>query len=120
MLNVTELKKYVTHFSEQLKLEAKYKEDVIVGGKITSITPPMTEEYPLHSMIVDDHVGLLHIYIPPDMFTAYHDSFVQGEYVFVKGIVNVISRQVKGDIQRDYSVIAYDIVPSLKQELEYH
>ena len=104
---VTEIKQHVTHFSEQLRREAIHEQDVVVGGKITSIIPPLDDTFPMYIVILDDLVGQLHVFIPDEMMQVYMDQFQIGNHVFVEGFVNVITRRINKELKRDISIFAY-------------
>lgn len=116
-MKVENMKEYVTHFSEQLRNETQHKQEVVVGGKIISITPPVLDEYPTYLISLDDHVGTIQVYVPHNMMTSYSNDFEIGKYVFIKGFVSVISRYIGESLKRDISVIAYDVNDITKQEI---
>lgn len=108
-MNVSELRKYVTHFSEELKFKTGHRDEVLVGGQIKNIVPPILEEFPMYLIIVDDMVGTLHIYASEKLYKAYSEHLQIGKHVFVKGFVNVVSHYKYDHLEKDYTVIAYDL-----------
>jgi hypothetical protein len=108
---IAEMKQHVTYFSEQLKREAVHEQDVVVGGKITSIVPltDFDERYPMYIVILDDLVGQVHVFVPDEMMQVYADEFQIGNYVFVEGFVNVITRRIHKELKRDISIFAYNL-----------
>jgi hypothetical protein len=108
-----EIQPHVTHFSEQIRLNANHLDEVTVAGKIVNIMPPVleTQENSLMSSYVfeiDDQVGSLHVYVSPLMYHHFINILHAGNVVAFEGFVNVVSREMNGELKKDYSVVAYD------------
>lgn len=114
-MNITDIQKHVTYFSEQLR-SAEHTEEVVIGGKINDILPPVNEEYPMYVVILDDFIGSSHVYVPDTMFQAFSDDFQVGNMVFLEGFVNVVSSYVSGKIVKETSVIAYGMKDITKEK----
>lgn len=107
-MNVTEIKKHVTHFSEQLR-DLEQEAMVTVGGTITHIVAPVDEEYPLYVVILDDKVGTIHTVVPDSMMDAYPEQFKVGQTIFIEGFVNIITRQIRKEKKKDVSIFAFSM-----------
>lgn len=108
-MKIADLKSHVTYFSEELQHKAKHEEDLVVGGKITSILSPVSEEYPMYVLTLDDLVGTSHVMVPDAMYDAYLEEFKIGNTVFMEGFANVITRTVKKEIKKDVTIFAYSM-----------
>jgi|GEM_PF-3645094 len=106
---LSKFKKHVTHFSEQLKYQVVQEQEVIVGGTILNIVPPVDEEFPMYIVILDDLVGQTHVFVTEEIMNTFMDQFQIGQDVFIEGFVNIISRRIQGKEKRDVSVFAYDV-----------
>jgi DNA polymerase III alpha subunit len=106
-MEISEIKKHVTHFSLELKHNAAQEEEVVVGGRVTSVIPPVNEEYPMYIVMLDDTIGVTHVFVPDSMMTEFHSHFQKDNYVFVEGFVNFITRQGKKEVMKDVSVFAF-------------
>ena len=58
-MNIAEIKKHVTCFSEELPEKVKERDEVVVGGKIIGIVPPLGEAFPQYVLMLDDFVLVL-------------------------------------------------------------
>lgn len=108
-MELSEIRKHVTHYSLELKLKAVQEEEVVVGGRVTTIVPPVDDEYPMHIVMLDDLVGITHVLVPDNLMDEYKDSFSYGNYVFVEGFVNFVSHQQKKEMKKDVSVFAFGV-----------
>lgn len=108
-MKINDIKNHVTHFSLELKSKAVQEQEVIVGGKITSIVPPIDESYPFYIVMIDDVIGISYVHVPPDLMDESLDEFKIGNFVFVEGYVTLISRVDKKtqEIVKDASVVVY-------------
>lgn len=117
-MELTDIKQHVTHFSEQLRLETKHREEVTVGGKILSIIPPITDD--LHSMyvlVLDDKVGTHSVYISETLYQAFPEQFKKDNHVFLEGFVNVVNRHIKSAHKKEVSVFAYAMKDITREEV---
>ena len=113
-MNVAELKEHVTYFSEELKTKGFHREEVVVGGVIRAVVPAVSDDgSDAYIVTVDDHVGLLYVFVSDAMMSAYKDRITIGSSVLFEGLVNVLSRQGK----RDVSVFAYGLKDINKEEV---
>lgn len=108
-MELNEIKKHVTHFSLELKQKAVQEEEVIIGGKVTNVIPPVSDEYPMYIVMLDDHIGVNHVFVPDEMMTEFFSYFQKDNYVFVEGFVNFITRQEKKETKKDVSVFAFAV-----------
>jgi hypothetical protein len=108
-MNITDIRQHVTHFSEELRHKAKHEEEVVVGGEITNIIPPVSEDFPLYTVMVDDKVGTVHIMVSDTMISAYSDKFQTGSYIFLEGFANVISHIEYRQQRKDVIIFAYNV-----------
>lgn len=104
-MNVQDIRTHVTYFSEELKLKAVQEEDVVVGGVIQTIVPPVNSEYPMYILALDDKVGISYVAVPENMMTHYGEELQAGNLVFLEGFVNV----VKHNDQKDVTIFAYSM-----------
>jgi hypothetical protein len=109
---VKDIGSYVTHYSEEVKQRAKHLDQVRIAGKITQIRFPLMEskdDYLLSCYVfeVDDDVGSLMVYVSPMMFNHYREILHKDNVVMFEGYVNVVTRELKGTIQRECSIVAY-------------
>jgi DNA polymerase III alpha subunit len=111
---IDQLKKHVTHFSEELSLKAKAKDDVIVGGRIISVEK-ISEQFfdeTYYKVTLDDYVGTTKVIISSEMYQHYFEDIAFVDTTFlIKGIVNVVSRKVATGIESQFSVVGYEIIP---------
>jgi hypothetical protein len=108
-MNISDIQQHVTYFSEELRHKAKHEEEVVVGGKITSIIPPVNDEYPMYIVMADDLIGTVHIMVPDTMMDAHLDNFQIGNFIFVEGFVNIITRTDKKETKKDISIFAFSM-----------
>jgi hypothetical protein len=111
---INSLKDSVTHFSEQLRLNASHMDEVTVGGEVQSIIAPVLEKSSsdLQSFYVvelDDKVGSLYVYVSKLMFDCYSEVIKTGSMLTFNGYANIITRTVKEKVIRECSVVAYDV-----------
>lgn len=106
-MKIEDIQKHVTYFSEQLRFQAKHEEEIVVGGTITSIVPPIDEAYPMYILILDDLIGTTHVFAPNTLMDAYPNELKIGNVVFLEGFVNVVSRQINKEKKKDISIFAY-------------
>ncbi len=108
-MELAEIQKHVTHFSEEIRTNATHGKEVIVGGKIESIIPPLSREDIMYVVMLDDQVGVSHIYVPNLLFHAFPEHFKIGNYIFVEGFVKVMSRSIKKEKKKDVCIYAYSL-----------
>jgi hypothetical protein len=116
-LNIEEIRQHVTHFSEELKFNVIQEQEIIVGGRVLSVVPPIDDKYPMYIVMLDDNVGVNHVYVLDTMFNAYKDFFVEGSYIFVEGLANVVSRSRNREIKKEVSVFAYAMKDITREEI---
>jgi hypothetical protein len=109
---VKDIGSFVTHYSEEVKQRAKHLDQVRIAGRITQIRSPLMEskdDYLLSCYVfeVDDDVGSLMVYVSPMMFHHYREILHKDNVIMFEGYVNVITRELKGVIQKEYSIVAY-------------
>jgi len=113
-MNVAELKEHVTYFSEELRVKGLHREEVVVGGTIRAIIPAVSDEgKDAYIVTVDDHVGLLFVFVSDEMMFAYQDRITIGNSVLFEGLVNVLSRKDR----RDVSIFAYGLKDIHREEI---
>lgn len=108
MMHILDIKKHITHFSEELKYHAVHEENVTVGGKIIGYVPPVSEDHPMYIFLLDDHVGTVYVHVPEQMVLECSE-ISEGNYVFFEGFTNVISRYIEGELKKEVSVFAYNL-----------
>ncbi len=108
-MELHDIQKHITHFSEEIRLKAIHGEEVVVGGKIESIVPPLSDEHPMYVVILDDQVGTSHVFIPSEMYDAFSSRFQVGQYVFIEGFVKVMSRSIRKETTKDVSIYGYGL-----------
>ena len=104
-MNIATIKQHVTHFSEELRHKARHEENVVIGGAIQNIVPPIDEAFPMYIVTLDDLVGISYVVVPSTMIDAYMEDFQIGNFIFIEGFVNIVTRPNKKDI----SVFAYSM-----------
>ncbi|MED3627955.1 hypothetical protein P4478_12920 [Bacillus subtilis] len=115
-MELDEIKQYVTHLSEELRLNAAHEQHVIVGGKIVNIIPPFIKENSIFIVSIDDGIGTMNVLISDDFMSQFKEEVVLGEYVFFEGFANVVSRSIKNEVKKDVSVFAYSLKDITKDE----
>ena len=128
------LKDKVTHFSSQLKLEPQNLLDVTVGGQIKEIYPPLDlyiepfiaestgEEIEgvdfgkYHTILVDDGLGELAIYISKELYEHHKDIIEKDNVCIFKGLTNTLTRKVQGEHVVELRIYAYDIQATTARE----
>jgi hypothetical protein len=110
----SEIKKHVTHFSLELP-QANQEEDVVVGGELKAIIPPADEQNPMFILILDDHLGPIHVFVSDRMFTAHSNHLRIGSDVFIEGYVNFVSRKHGKQPDKEVFVYGYGI-KQIKEE----
>jgi hypothetical protein len=106
MPTVSQLRPYVTHFSEELKLKARARDQVTVAGRIDSVSR-IDDDYTV--MVLDDFVGQTRIIMSNIMYNHFKSIIDIGNFVSVEGYVNVVTRKVAGQMESEYSIIGYDM-----------
>lgn len=106
-MKIVDIQKHITHFSEQLSQGVIHEQDVSVGGKVTAIVPPFDESYPMYILFLDDKVGTTHVFVPETMIDSFPEQIQIGNYVFVEGFANVVTRKDGKKIEKEVSVFAY-------------
>lgn len=129
------LKDKVTHFSSQLKTNPKNELEVIVGGKIKEIYPPLNlvidafttestnekietidfSEY--YTVIIDDGLGELLIYVSKDLYKHYESSIQKENICIFKSFTHTLTRSIQGVFAVELSLYAYDIETTEKEEV---
>lgn len=109
---VKDISSFITHYSEEIRQRAKHLEQVRIAGRITKVRPPLMEsndDYFISCYVfeVDDDIGSLMVYVSPMMFNHYREILHKNNVVMFEGYVNVITRELKGVIQKEYSIVAY-------------
>lgn len=103
-MDISRLKGYITHFSEEIRLNAKHGDQVKVAGMITDVFR-ISENY--YSIVIDDHLGTLKLICTKNFFDHFKSILKHGNYVVFEGYVNILTRFKGGDTERQYSVAVY-------------
>lgn len=111
MSNLHLFKKHATHFTEQVKMSSDHLDEVKIAGEIKSIVLPVSNDinelssyYVFH---IDDSVGDMFVYVTPYM-KSHYDFLQVGNLVAFSGYVNILRREVKNEIIKDVSIVAYE------------
>ncbi|MBU5262051.1 hypothetical protein [Bacillus atrophaeus] len=115
-MELDEIKKHITHLSEEIRLNAVHEQHVIVGGKIVDIIPPFTKENSIYILTIDDVIGTMNVLVSDTFMTEFNDRIELDKYVFFEGFANVVSRFIKKEIKKDVSVFAYSLKDITKDE----
>jgi|SRR5579875_2210487 len=103
---IHKLKDVVTHFSEELRLKAKAKEEVTVAGRLLEVKQ-INEEY--YAITLDDFIGETRVLLSNETYDHFQSILHIGSFLSVQGFVNVVTRSIKGKIKKQYSVVGYNI-----------
>lgn len=115
-MEISEIKKHVTHFSLELASKAKFAEQVVTGGRIISIIPPVDEQHRMSILLLDDQVGTSHVFVSDRLMQHHSDAIQVGKYVFFEGVVSLIYRSEGKATKTEAAVYAYGLkeIPSLE------
>ncbi len=107
MTTVTDIKKIVTHFSEQIK-QTEHKQEVTVAGRIVSVTEYHEDYFSEDqwvAMNIDDFVGIVNLFVLKSEYDQMKNDLKIGNFVKSTGYVN----QLKTPYSIESSIYAYDI-----------
>ena len=112
---VDRFRNHVTHFSEELKIRSKIKDDVVVGGRVIEVASlgPIHFGESYYKLVLMDPIGTVNVLISDCLWGNVKDWIFTQEnpYVLVKGIVNVVSRKLHDKMESQYTIIGYEILP---------
>lgn len=112
--DLNHIKEHVTHFSIELGTKAVQEQEVTVGGRITHLIPPVSDEHPMYIAMMDDVLGTVHVFAPETLVSAYSEQFQPGNMVFVEGYVNFVTHTEKRKVKKDASVFAFGLKDTTK------
>ncbi|MCD7911031.1 hypothetical protein KC480_05765 [Bacillus velezensis] len=108
-MELAEIKRQITHLSEELRLNAIHEQHVIVGGKIVDIIPPFTKENSIYILRIDDVIGTINVLVSEVFMNEFKNQITLDEVLFFEGYANVVSRVIKQKVKKDVSVFAYSL-----------
>lgn len=108
-MNITQLKQHVTHFSASLRLDCSHGQEVVVGGRVTHILPPLSESYPKVMVQIEDYLGQLCIFVPEALLDSQEKAVHVGDFFIFEGYVNVIHRIIQNEPIKDITIFAFDM-----------
>lgn len=106
-MKLNEIRRNVTHLSEELQHRAVQEEEVVVGGLIVDVVPPINDDFPMYIFTVDDTIGTIHVHVPKIMYHAYESSLSKGKYAFFEGFVNIVTSQSRKEVKKNISIYSY-------------
>lgn len=106
-MDINNIKQHVTHFSLELPEKTVQEQEVVVGGQITAIIPPVDAERPFFIVLLDDKVGALHVYVSETMMVHFAERITVGQYAFFEGAVSILRHLKFNKVETEAVVYAY-------------
>lgn len=108
-MEITDIKKHVTHLSEEIRHITTHMEEIVVGGKVTQVTPSLSDKTPTYILVLDDIVGVVRLFVGASFMRAFSDKLQIGEYVFIEAYSNIITRNDNRGKKKDVTVYGYNM-----------
>ncbi|WP_067923954.1 hypothetical protein [Alicyclobacillus shizuokensis] len=108
MPSIADIRAHVTHFTEEIRLRAQPRDEVTVAGKITE---SFSLDQDLHVITIDDFVGAMRVYMSTEMAEHFKDLLVIGNFVVVRGFVNVVTLNRGDKMEQQHSIVAFELRP---------
>lgn len=112
---VSRLRPHVTHFSAEIPIRTKIKDEVTIGGKLidySSISDEFFDEQ-YYRLAIEDPIGTVNVVVSETLWDHVKGWLLSEDppLVLIKGFVNVVSRDIHGATERQYSIVGYEIQP---------